>query len=76
MIQLDQHILREIDALTLGDRIAADLIARGARPAAAPNPRLSKLHSKNAGVNPERTWYNCSHRIRAAPANPPGLPAF
>jgi hydroxymethylbilane synthase len=31
MIQLDQHILRDIDAATLGNRIAADLIARGAR---------------------------------------------
>jgi hydroxymethylbilane synthase len=31
MIQLDQHILHEIDAPTLGNRIAADLIARGAR---------------------------------------------
>jgi hydroxymethylbilane synthase len=30
MIQLDQHILRDIDAPTLGNRIAADLIARGA----------------------------------------------
>jgi hydroxymethylbilane synthase len=30
MIQLDQHILRDIDAPTLGARIAADLISRGA----------------------------------------------
>jgi hydroxymethylbilane synthase len=30
MIQLDQHILRDIDAPTLGQRIASDLIARGA----------------------------------------------
>jgi hydroxymethylbilane synthase len=30
MIQLDQHILRDIDSVTLGNRIAADLVARGA----------------------------------------------
>ncbi|HWZ51189.1 MAG TPA: hydroxymethylbilane synthase [Granulicella sp.] len=30
MIQLDQHVLREIDSRTLGERIAADLISRGA----------------------------------------------
>jgi hydroxymethylbilane synthase len=30
MIQLDQHVLRDIDSVTLGNRIAADLVARGA----------------------------------------------
>jgi len=30
MVQLDQHILHEIESCTLGNRIAADLISRGA----------------------------------------------
>ncbi len=30
MIQLDQHILRDIDAAALGNRIATDLVSRGA----------------------------------------------
>ena len=30
MVQLDQHVLRDIDAQTLGNRIAGDLISRGA----------------------------------------------